>query len=140
LRSGCPVVKKLLILLVLAGLGYVAYTRFMPSGSGTDGYSLKQPDQPKPKAVFFALWGEVAEGQCDNAQVVNNLTPDACRALVRERGPACALDAGRDAPAEIQGLELSTSLGHKYLQCVTPYYFCNGVELKTDAEIERGCK
>ena len=44
--------KTFLILLFLAAIGYFAYTRLGPGGTDTSGYSLKSPDQPKPKRCF----------------------------------------------------------------------------------------
>jgi hypothetical protein len=132
--------KTFLVFLIIAVLGYFLYTRIDPKTVDTSGYSLKEYNEPTPKAVFFALWDDVALKQCADAREKHNLTPDECRALVRERAPGCTRSVGQEAPDKIVGREPARVFGKRYLECVTPYFFCNGVEVKSDAEATQHCK
>lgn len=103
-------------------------------------YSLaKVAENPIPQGDFFALWREVADRQCDDAKDKHNITPLACRQSIDKKHAACERAAGLDAPKVIGDPVLSKSLARKYLQCVTPYYFCNGVEVRTEDEVRQRC-
>jgi len=104
-------------------------------------YSLKNVEaNPIPKAEHFLLWKEVVLNGCANAKERFNLTSSECTALIGKRADACASKLAPETPALISTTAMAKSVGRKYLQCATPFYFCNGVEVKTDAEARAQCK
>lgn len=104
-------------------------------------YSLDTVEEhPIPKRVFFELWKDVAMQQCTSAKEKNNLTPEQCRGKVSERHTDCERSATADGPEIISDKGISKELGRKYLTCVTPYFFCNGVEVKTEDEARKRCQ
>lgn len=104
-------------------------------------YSLKTVDtNPIPKNEHFLLWEMVALDQCKANASRYNLTSDACARHVTTRANACASKFAGGAPAMVATRATSKDLGRKYLDCMTPYYYCNGVEVKTDAEVKAKCK
>ena len=135
--------KKLLFLCVILLISYFGYSKFFPSNSSIDTspYSLSTVDeQPIPKRVFFELWKDVALQQCANAKEKNNLTPEQCREKVTERHTDCERLATTEAPEKISDKATSKELGRKFLTCVTPYFFCNGVEVSTEDEARKHCQ
>jgi hypothetical protein len=36
--------------------------------------------------------------------------------------------------------DVASSIGRKFMECATPFYFCNGVEVKTKEEVDARCK
>ena len=106
----------------------------------TTHYSLRTPEHlPIPKKDFFALWREVALRDCEDARQKKNLSPEQCREKVQQRSAVCAAKAGIEAPDYISSKIVSRELGREYLDCVTPYYFCKGVEVKTLEEVRQIC-
>jgi hypothetical protein len=104
-------------------------------------YSLRTVDtNPIPKDEHFLLWEVVAFDQCKASAERHNLTTDACMRHVSARANACAAKFAAGAPAMIASRAASKDLGRKYLDCMTPYFYCNGVEVKTEAEIKAKCK
>lgn len=103
-------------------------------------YELSRVEQkPVPRFILFKLWHDVALKECAQAQKRHNLTPDECRAKVNERHAACEASAAGGAPETIDSKVVSKRLGRAYLQCVTPYYFCKGVEVHNEQEAREHC-
>ena len=135
--------KNLLILCVLLMAGYFGYNKFVASTSVSDvsRYSLdKVEGQPIPKNVIFKLWKERALQSCAKAKEDHNLAPEQCRDKISERHSACERSASIDAPELIKDRVTSKRLAHQYLECVTPHYFCNGTEVRTEEEAQKFCK
>ncbi len=109
--------------------------------SGTTQYELSRVEEsPIPKAALFQLWKDVALQQCANAKEKHNLTPSQCREKVEERHTNCASSAAVSAPPSIAEKGLAKQLGKQYLACATPYYFCNGVEVRSEEAARRSCQ
>lgn len=107
----------------------------------TASYDLARVDEnPIPRFILFKLWHDVALKECAQAQKRHNLMPDECRAKVNERHAACEASAAAGAPETIDSKVVSKRLGRAYLQCVTPYYFCKGVEVRNDQEARQYCQ
>jgi hypothetical protein len=67
------------------------------------------------------------------------MTPAACLKSIEAKHAACERSAGLDAPQIVGDVATTRSLGRKYLQCVTPYFYCNGVEVRTKDEVRQHC-
>lgn len=52
----------------------------------------------------------------------------------------CIAKYEAQTPALITTRAESRSIGRNLLYCATPYYFCNGVEVKTEAEVLAKCR
>lgn len=103
-------------------------------------YSLKTVEaQPIPRAELFQLWKDVAVGLCKDAPKNHNLSVDACRRLVTQRADACTAKVFAEAPQVIRTTAESKVIGRELLHCASPYYFCHGEEVKTEAEVAAKC-
>jgi hypothetical protein len=104
-------------------------------------YSLKTVEKnPIPRDEHFLLWREVALKACDNARSRFNLAEPECRQIVGARAANCAVQLAGSTPARITSTDVARSVGRQYLNCATPYYFCNGVEVKSEEEALVRCK
>ncbi len=135
--------KRILVLLILAAVVYVVYDKYGRGGNGTstEGYSLKTAaDKPIPKQVFFALFTREALNKCSDARNTYNLSTSECEEKISEKARICTDGAIKDAPSKIDSPQLVRSLGRPYLECVTPYYYCKGVEVKSEEEARNKCQ
>lgn len=104
-------------------------------------FSLKTVESnPIPSKEHFALWKEVALTACADSVSRFNLARSPCLALVSKRSDACIAKYEAQTPAVIHTSAESRSIGRNFLYCATPYYFCHGVEVKTEAEVLAKCK
>jgi hypothetical protein len=104
-------------------------------------YSLKTVESnPIPKDEHFRLWRDVALKQCSDAKTRYNLTTEQCVVVVGQRADACASKLSSSVPSVIKTTAAARDIGRNYLHCATPYYFCNGVEVKTEEEVRAKCK
>lgn len=135
--------KKLIVLAAVGIAGYFLYGKYF-TGDGTlstEGYSLRTvAEKPIPKEVFFKLWANEALTACVSARDKHNLSPSECESKVREKLEQCTVDAMWSAPNEIDTPQLAKSLGRPFIECVTPYFYCNGVEVKNQDEARRHCR
>lgn len=130
-----------LLLIVIAGL--VGYKKHYSVASeiDTSRYSLsKVEEQPIPKAVLFILWKEVGLQHCSDAAKNHSLTPEQCKEIVSQRHGDCERSSMENAPELISDQAITRRLGRQYLRCVTPYYFCKGIEVRTEEEAKRYCQ
>ena len=105
------------------------------------GYSLKTVEaRPLPRDEHLRLWREVALKQCADARKRFNLAPDQCLQVVAARADACTVKLATETPALVRTTAAAKDVGRKYLHCATPYYFCKGVEVKTEAEVLAQCR
>lgn len=110
-------------------------------GVPQSGYSLKTAQaRPIPRDEHLQLWREVALKQCDDARKRFNLAPDQCLRVVAARADACTTRLAPETPAVVGTTAAAKDVGRKYLQCATPYYFCKGLEVKTEAEVLAQCR
>jgi hypothetical protein len=135
-------VRNLIVVVILAAIGYFIYTKFGgSSGAGTGSYSLATvAENPIPRDTFFALWTEQAKKACPDARSKYNLSPAECEEKISEKAVTCSSSLAPNAPAEISSLDVSRRLGQQYLECITPYFFCNGVEVRSEEEARRRCQ
>lgn len=104
-------------------------------------YSLKAVEaNPIPKEDHFLLWRDVALKQCTDAKTRFNLTTEECREVIGQRADACASKLSSSVPPVITTTAAARDIGRRYLHCATPYYFCKGVEAKTEEEVRAKCK
>ena len=104
-------------------------------------YSLKTVEaQPIPRAEIFPLWREVALQQCADARKRFNLSRDECLQEIANRADACTVAQAPSTPAIVSSTAASKDVGRKYLQCAVPFYFCKGVEVKTEKEVREQCR
>ena len=135
--------KNLLILCVILAAGYYGYNRFLASTQASDisRFSLEAvQEKPIPKNVVFKLWEQRALEACSGAKEKHNLTPELCREKVQELHSECERTASTDAPELVEDRATSKRLGHNYLECVTPHFFCNGTEVRTEEEAKKFCQ
>jgi hypothetical protein len=135
--------KNVIILAVVAAVGYFLYSKFVaaPSNTATEGYSLATvAERPIPKAAFFALWTQQARKACPDARGKYNLSPAECEDKITQKSAECTSELSPSAPAEVGSPDVARRLGKQYLECVTPYYFCNGVEVKNEEEARQRCQ
>ncbi len=129
---------------LFASIATVALALFagaVPSAEAQAGYSLKAIEsRPIPRDDHFALWKDVALRACSESKERFNLEASQCRRVISERGDSCAAKLQNESPLMISSTEVSRHLGRKYLQCATPYYFCKGVEVKTEEEARSKCR
>lgn len=110
------------------------------TGRASD-YALSTVDKkPVPRSVLFQLWHEIALKQCDHAEERNNTSPQNCREIIAKRGPKCETAMIGNTPEIINKKSQSRQIGRKYLQCALPYYFCNGIEVRTEEEARKTCR
>jgi hypothetical protein len=122
------------VLLLAAGAGHA-------QGVPDAGYSLKTVEtRPLPRDEHLWLWREVALKQCADARKRFNLAPDQCLQAVAAKADACTVKLAPEIPALVGTTAAAKDVGRKYLQCATPYYFCKGVEVKTEAEVLAQCR
>ena len=43
-------------------------------------------------------------------------------------------------PAMVSSMAVSKDVGRKYLHCAVPFYFCKGMEVKTEKEAREQCR
>jgi len=104
-------------------------------------YSLKAVEaNPIPKEEHFLLWRDVALKQCTEAKTRYNLTAEECLVVIGQRADACASKLSSSVPPVVNTTAAARDIGRKYLHCATPYYFCKGVEVKTEEEARAKCK
>ncbi|PTT88584.1 hypothetical protein DBR42_09465 [Pelomonas sp. HMWF004] len=135
--------NRLIAIALVLGAAYFAYTRYFanPQTTNTSSYSLASvAERPIPKEEFFSLWTDVALKRCDDARANHNLTPEECRGKVKQRRVSCEPDASRGAPDKVGDAMLAKQLGRQYLGCVTPHYFCKGVEVKSEEAAREKCQ
>lgn len=105
------------------------------------GYSLKEAEaRPIPRDEHLRLWREVALLQCADAPKRFNIPSAQCQQLVAARSDACTVKLRPETPEFAKTTTGVREVGRKYLQCATPYYFCKGVEVKTEAEALAQCR
>lgn len=110
-------------------------------GAPDTGYSLKTVEaKPIPREEHLRLWREVALKQCTDARKRFNLAPDQCLQVVAAKADACTTRLAPQIPAVVGTTAAAKDVGRKYLQCATPYYFCKGFEVKTEAEVLAQCR
>lgn len=135
--------KNVLIVVVVVALGYFLYGKFAGGSqeSASRSYSLATvAERPIPKDAFFALWTQQALATCADAQGRYNLSPAECEDKVKSKSPSCSTELSPNTPAHIDTVALARSLGRQYLHCVSPYYYCNGVEVKSEEDARRHCQ
>jgi hypothetical protein len=104
-------------------------------------YSLKAVEaNPIPKDEHFRLWKEVALKACSESKTRFNLGESECLAVIAQRADVCASQLTNQSPALISTTAVARDVGRKYLHCATPFYFCKGVEVKTEAEVRAKCQ
>jgi hypothetical protein len=138
-----PHMNRLIVVALVLVAAYFGYTRYFPKPqtANTSSYSLSAvAERPVPKQEFFSLWTDVALARCADAKANHNLTPEECREKVRQRRVSCEPEAGRSAPETVGSKELAKQLGRQYLDCVTPHYFCKGVEVKSEEAAREKCQ
>lgn len=135
--------QKIIILFLVVIAGWFGYKTISskPVTADFGRYSLeKVEEQPVPRTVLFKLWKEVGLQHCSDAQNNHNLTPEQCKEKVTERHSNCERTAVENAPEFIGEQALSKRLGKRYLECVTPYYFCKGIEVRSEDEARKYCQ
>ena len=104
-------------------------------------YSLKTLEvQPIPRAEILQLWREVALQQCADARKRFNLSREECLQEIAKRADACMVAQAPSTPAMVSSMAVSKDVGRKYLHCAVPFYFCKGMEVKTEKEAREQCR
>ncbi|SFU86100.1 hypothetical protein SAMN05216350_106260 [Polaromonas sp. YR568] len=108
---------------------------------GAGSYSLKTVEAiPIPRDEHLKLWREVALKQCTDARKRFNLAPDQCLQVIAAKADACSVKLAPETPEMVRTTAAAKDVGRKYLHCAVPYYFCKGVEVKSEVEVLAQCK
>ena len=139
-----PIMRTRTLSLLGAHLGMAALV-IAPAAAqaqaAAQGYSLRTVDsKPIPSKAHYALWKEVALGACQDAKNRFNLERSECLSIVSRRSDACIAKQEGRTPAVIRTSVESKNIGREFMHCATPYYFCHGVEVKTETEALAKCK
>jgi hypothetical protein len=132
--------NKIIALLILCALGYFSYKPVVAFADRSR-YSLSQIEsKPIPRRAALTLWQDVALENCGEAQSLHNISPEQCREIVNKRHESCSASSAGTVPETIAQSGQLRALGRAYLGCATPYYFCNGVEVRSEQEVKAQCK
>jgi hypothetical protein len=111
-----------------------------PSRPASSSYSLKTVEEnPIPRDEHFLLWREVALKSCADSRKRFNLSEAECVDVISKRADSCAAKLAPSTPNTIYRNVIAREVGRRYLQCATPYYFCNDFEAKTVPEVIAHC-
>jgi len=125
--------------LFVAATGLLSYAPVGVKAQAT--YSLKAVEaNPIPQAEHFLLWKEVALKACSESKTRFNLAESECLTVIAKRADSCASQLSNQSPGVITTTAVAKDVGRKYLHCATPFYFCKGVEVKTEEEVRAKCK
>jgi hypothetical protein len=103
-------------------------------------YSLKTIESnPIPRKEHLALWKKVALNACADSKKRFNLSQAQCFSIISKRSDECIAEYENRGSSTVHTLAESRSIGRNLLYCATPYYFCGGVEVKTEAEVIAKC-
>lgn len=131
-----PIIYPILLAAVAALLAYAP-----ESAQAQATYSLKAVEaNPIPKAEHFLLWKEVALKACTESKTRFNLSESECLTVIAKRADSCASQLSNQSPALISTTAVARDVGRKYMHCAIPFYFCGGVEVKTEEEVRAKCK
>ncbi|MBB5205111.1 hypothetical protein HNQ51_002430 [Inhella inkyongensis] len=132
--------NKIFTLLVFCAIAYYGYKPAIEHFDRAR-YSLSTVEtKPFPKRAAFTLLRDTALRTCADAQKNHNVSPDKCEEIVKGRHAECVTTLNAGTPGVISQKTELKALGRTYLQCVTPYYFCKGVEIRTENEAQSHCK
>lgn len=116
---------------------------------GGEPYSLKTIESnPIPRKEFFMLLQRKAPGLCKNHPVYSfdfanhsykRFTKDECVELMKRRLTSCAKRFEPKVPAIVSKQETFRKMGRQYFDCVLPGVFCDGIEVKTEAQFKAHC-
>lgn len=125
----------------MAAMLAIALWGALPVAHAQAPYSLKTVESnPVPRTEMLNLWREVALQQCADARKRFNLSHDDCLREVGKRADACTAAQMSSTPAIVSSMAVSKDVGRKYLHCAVPFYFCKGVEVKTEKEVLEQCR
>lgn len=118
-----------LALIVLVAIGC-----FMPYGGNSTANASSPPDfgpaaYPMTRSEFLERINSRLIASCDASREEYNLGRDKCLQLVAQRTTSCAKSVSI-ASAIVDRAQFKT-YGRAYLACAKPYFFCNGIEVKT---------
>jgi hypothetical protein len=125
----------------MAAMVAIALWGALPVAHAQAPYSLKTVESnPVPRAEMLNLWREVALQRCADARKQFNLSREECLQEVGERADACAVSQSSSIPAVVASTQVARDIGRKYLHCALPFYYCKGVEVKTEKEAREQCR
>jgi PBP1b-binding outer membrane lipoprotein LpoB len=107
------------------------------SGKSND-EKISQASFPMDRSEFIERLNNSIINTCKESQERHNVSQAECVSLINNKIPACLKTTS--IPETINDKEQFKDIGKQYVGCLMPYYFCNGVEVKTDEEIKSYCK
>lgn len=118
-----------LTLIVLVAIGC-----FMSCGGNSTANASSPPNfgpaaYPMTRSEFFERINSRLIASCDASREEYNLDRDKCLQLIARRTTSCAKSVSI-ASAIVDKAQFKTC-GRAYLACAKPYFFCNGIEVKT---------
>jgi hypothetical protein len=107
---------------------------FTPYGGNSAAKASSPPDfgpatYPMTRAEFFERINSKLVASCDASREQYNLGRDKCLQLIAQRTTFCAKSV--PIASTIVGKAQFKTYGREYLGCAKPYFFCNGIEVKT---------
>lgn len=91
-------------------------------------YALdKVSKTPIPKWDFFSLWNDSLASSCNTVAKQLGMKPQACRTAIVNKRMECYKHVGAQAPDQVGDTGLADDLSRKYMQCVTPYQYCQAL-------------
>ena len=122
--------SRYLTIAVVAVISLAAYVWAVSSMAAhqREPYSLDSLDKtPIPKWEFFSLWNDSIASSCNTVAKQLGMDAGACRTAIVSKRMECYQHVGELAPAQVASADMAQDLSRKYLQCVTPYQYCQAL-------------
>lgn len=122
--------SRYLLTAVIAVISLAAYVWTVSSVAAhqREPYSLERLDKtPIPKWEFFSLWNDSIASSCNMVAKQLGMDAGACRTAIADKRMECYQHVGSLAPTHVSSTGIAHDLSRKYLQCVTPYQYCQAI-------------
>ena len=84
-------------------------------------------DAPIPKWEFFSLWNDSIASSCNTVAKQLGMDTTSCRTAIVGKRMECYQHIGASAPNRVADYAVAQDLSRKYMQCVTPYQYCQAL-------------
>ena len=133
--------KNMLLILIATYAAYYLYSKYLYPQSEIDKYKISNVEEnPIPKDIFYSLLTKQTLETCKESTKKYNLSSLECETVINEKSEKCKLERISRTPDFINSKSLAKQYVMPYLECITPYYFCNGVEVKSESEAINKCR
>ena len=103
-------------------------------------YSLcNVENMPIPKIEFVKLVTTIGLNLCVDAKSEYNTTKERCESDVLVKTKSCKSEIMNELPDYIDSKDVYKKHSFKYLNCIAPYFYCKGIEVKNESEAREHC-